>query len=404
MRRRGSDGRSRCRSGRAESRSRSICGGRQTCRARRAESMASMSLIDRRDGPFLRRACRPIASLVSAAALTVLLVWLPASAAHAQGGGARSPAGNSGAQSWVHESWTVKDGLPVNSINALLQDRTGYIWLATFDGLVRFDGLRFTVFNSANSEALPSNRIIQLKEGRGRSLWLTTEQGHIVRFRDGRFTNIAFESGKPSGLATVVEDSAGGVWVGTSEGLWTVRRDTLVRVGRGTLDARITAIAQRRDGSVWVGTDAAGIFRVGRDGRLTRLAADPALDADFIARMHEDVSGTLWIAGLQALWRWGDRVVRVRGTRRAFCVQSFAEVHATQAVFAAATSGVYRVDADTAVRVRPPSVTTGMRLWADSVAIWDVAGQTVQRDGRAVFALPERRHVSTALFDREGSL
>jgi len=144
----------------------------------------------------------------------LLLVSLAASGAHAQGVSATSRANDSRAQSWVHESWTVKDGLPVNSINALLQDRTGYIWAATFDGLVRFDGLRFTVFNSANSEELPSNRIIALKEGRDGSLWLTTEQGHIVRFRDGRFTNVPFENAKPvEGPGTLLVDSAGAVWV-----------------------------------------------------------------------------------------------------------------------------------------------------------------------------------------------
>src|SRR6476646_3737553 len=127
--------------------------------------------------------CRMIARLGRAAGLMVLLAQLTAAGAHAQGVGATPPASDSGAHSWVHESWTVKDGLPVNSINALLQDRTGYIWAATFDGLVRFDGLRFTFFNSANSEELPSNRIIQLKEGRDGSLWLITEQGHVVRFR-----------------------------------------------------------------------------------------------------------------------------------------------------------------------------------------------------------------------------
>ena len=117
---------------------------------------------------------------------------------------------------WVHESWTVKDGLPVNSINAILQDRTGYIWAATFDGLVRFDGLRFTVFNSANSEELPSNRIIQLKEGRDGSLWLATEQGHIVRFRAGRFTNIQFENAKQKGLSDPL-DRLGGCRLGGNE-------------------------------------------------------------------------------------------------------------------------------------------------------------------------------------------
>ncbi|MBC7894025.1 MAG: hypothetical protein H7066_01350, partial [Cytophagaceae bacterium] len=88
----------------------------------------------------------PIALLVRGTALALLLVRPTTSEAQGQGGSAT--ASTAGAHSWVHESWTVKDGLPVNSINRIIQDRTGYIWAATFDGLVRFDGLRFTVFNS----------------------------------------------------------------------------------------------------------------------------------------------------------------------------------------------------------------------------------------------------------------
>src|SRR5262245_1871732 len=171
----------------------------------------------------------PSASGVRFAALMMVLASLLGSGVHAQGVSATSPTHDLDARSWVHESWTVKDGLPVNSINSLLQDRTGYIWAATFDGLVRFDGIRFTVFNSANSEELPSNRIIQVKEGRDGSLWLVTEQGHVVRFRDGRFTNVAFETGKPSrDIAILFADSLGGVWVGTPDGLWTSERDRLI--------------------------------------------------------------------------------------------------------------------------------------------------------------------------------
>src|SRR5687767_11496648 len=125
-----------------------------------------MSLLEHCDRRFVRRSRLPMAPRIRAVTLTMLLVGLTAARAHAQSTSATSPARDAAAQSWVHESWTVKDGLPVNSVNVLLQDRTGYIWAATFDGLVRFDGIRFTVFNSANSEELPSNRIIQLQEGR----------------------------------------------------------------------------------------------------------------------------------------------------------------------------------------------------------------------------------------------
>src|SRR5688572_30359771 len=177
-----------------------------------------MSLLEHGDRRLIRRS-RLMALLARAVTLTMLIVPLTASGAHAQAATATSPARDAGPPSWVHESWTVKDGLPVNSINALLQDRTGYIWAASFDGLVRFDGIRFTVFNSANSEELPSNRIIQLKEAGDGSLWLTTEQGHVVRFRGGRFANTPFEGGKSGGgIATLYEDSAGVVWAGTPEG------------------------------------------------------------------------------------------------------------------------------------------------------------------------------------------
>ena len=196
-----------------------------------------MSLLNHSARRFDYRSRVPIAALVKASAITVLLATLTAAGVHAQGAGATSSPSNAGAQSWVHESWTVKDGLPVNSINAIIQDRSGYIWLATFDGLVRFDGVRFTVFNSSNSLGLPSDRILRMKQGHDGSLWLTTEQGHVVRFRDGRFTNIAFANAKPDERhATLFVDSAGVVWVGTAKGLWTVRGDSLVPVARTTLD------------------------------------------------------------------------------------------------------------------------------------------------------------------------
>ncbi len=364
-----------------------------------------MSLLDHCDRRFVRRSRFPIAPLVRAVTLTMLLVRLTASGAHAQGVRAASRASDSGARSWVHESWTVKDGLPVNSINALLQDRIGYIWAATFDGLVRFDGLRFTVFNSANSEGLPSNRIIRLTEGRDGSLWLATEQSHVVRFHAGRFTNVAFETGKPQGVPKLFVDSAGVVWVGMNDGLWTVRRDTLVRVGQGTLNASVTSIIQRRDGSLWVGTTNAGIFRVTGDSVVTKVVTDPALEADYVNQLFEDATGALWIAASRAVWCWRQRLVQVKAARPLVDAANVVQVHATGAVFVQAGSGVYRIDSDTAILVSPPPLLNySLWLWKDADAAWTVAGSDVLRDGRRVFTLPERRSISTALFDREGSL
>src|ERR1019366_9170394 len=92
---------------------------------------------------------------------TVAIALLPA----ILDGQALSPvAGREGtAPGFVLDSWTVVVGLPVNSITKVGQSRSGYSWLGTFDGLVRFDGVRFTVFNVGNSDGLPTNRIVDLQ-------------------------------------------------------------------------------------------------------------------------------------------------------------------------------------------------------------------------------------------------
>jgi signal transduction histidine kinase/ligand-binding sensor domain-containing protein/DNA-binding response OmpR family regulator len=306
---------------------------------------------------------------------------------------------------WVHESWTTKDGLPVNSVNAIVQDRAGYIWVATFDGLVRFDGLKFTVFNTANSENLPSNRIVGLKVGGDGSLWMSTEESHIVRFRDGHFTNLQFENGKPgAGLPRLVVDTTGGVWVGTPEGLWTVNDDRLVRVARGSLDASVTAIVRRRDGSVWVGTERAGLFRVATDGAVTKVATNPTIESTYISELVEDPSGALWIGTIDGLWSLGDRLVRIKSRVPMQKIGGFAYASATGELYVTSPAGAFRINGDSATLIRPGSSDEGMRVWTDGEAVWTIGFQQMYRNGRRVLTLPEHRIGTAYLFDREGSL
>src|SRR6185436_7098370 len=77
--------------------------------------------------------------------------------------------------------WTAADsGLPQNTVCTLLQSRDGYLWVGTLDGLARFDGVRFTVFNRGNSPGLPSNRITALYENAAGDLWAGTEGGGLT--------------------------------------------------------------------------------------------------------------------------------------------------------------------------------------------------------------------------------
>jgi hypothetical protein len=132
--------------------------------------------------------------------------------------------------------------------------------------------------------------------------------------------------------------------------------------------------------------------------------ADPALDTDEIHSLVEGrVRGRSGSRDFNPLWAWRERPVQVKGPAT-FFADNLVQVPATGAVFASAASAVYRVDSGAAILVHPPTTNPGARLWADANAIWNVDGQNVLRDGRLVFTLPERRAISVALFDREGSL
>lgn len=117
-------------------------------------------------------------------------------------------------------SWSTDDGLPQNSIQAILQTRDGYLWLTTSDGLVRFDGVRFIVFERGATKGLDSNRLTALFEDREGTLWIGTADHGISRYRNGVFTSYTTEDGLPhSYAASFIEDREGTLLVKTLSGI-----------------------------------------------------------------------------------------------------------------------------------------------------------------------------------------
>ena len=96
---------------------------------------------------------------------------------------------------YVHETWTMEDGLPSNTIRDIVQTRDGYLWLATHGGLVRFDGVRFETFDAANTPALQTSLLVQLLEGHDGTLWNGSDGGGLVRYRDGAFSALTRADG-----------------------------------------------------------------------------------------------------------------------------------------------------------------------------------------------------------------
>ena len=88
---------------------------------------------------------------------------------------------------FIVDQWQVEDGLPDNRVTAVAQTADGYLWLGTYAGLVRFDGVKFTVFGAA-AHGLPSDRIVSLHAERTGGLWFGTENGDLGRYAARQFT------------------------------------------------------------------------------------------------------------------------------------------------------------------------------------------------------------------------
>jgi len=152
--------------------------------------------------------------------------------------------------------WEAEEGgLPQNSVIAMVQTQDGYLWLGTLNGLVRFDGLRFTVFDESNTPGLNSSRIVKLFEDSKRNIWLGTETAGAALIKNGRVTSLDFGRGRREGrLISVCEDALGGIWLYTQDGELGRYYDDKVDVwnaGRG--EGR--AIIAEESGVVWVGSD-----------------------------------------------------------------------------------------------------------------------------------------------------
>jgi ligand-binding sensor domain-containing protein len=200
---------------------------------------------------------------------------------------------------YVHESWQTEQGLPQNTVTAILQTRDGYLWLGTFGGLARFDGLRFTIFDSANTPGFRSNRILSLYEDHGGNLWIGTEDAGVARFRDGAAVSFTSREGLPSDFVrSIQEDRHGGLWVNTSSGVARLEGERFVayRVhqGRAVQEFRLEA----KDGSTWFFT---------RDS-VTRFSDQQPWDFPIPGGpglvTHESRDGSIWIDTTESFVRF----------------------------------------------------------------------------------------------------
>ncbi|MCZ2077154.1 MAG: histidine kinase [Bryobacterales bacterium] len=112
------------------------------------------------------------------------------------------------------DSWTTENGLPQNIVSGICQTPDGYLWLATLDGLVRFDGVRFTIHDRSNTPGIKGNRFNSLFCTADGGLWAATEGTGVTQYHAGRFTTYTVRDGLLSNIVPGISgDSQGNLWV-----------------------------------------------------------------------------------------------------------------------------------------------------------------------------------------------
>ena len=237
---------------------------------------------------------------------------------------------------FYREIWTTRQGLPHNQINGIAQTADGYLWLGTWEGVVRYNGLEFHTFDRSNTPELKDNGVrsvrasadgsvvigtsrggVTVKRGdnwetwstedglaqdeimdalhdREGRLWVATESAGISRVANGRVTHFDTRNGLPSNVTYgLLQAADGSIWAASAGGLvrFVDDKPVVVAADAGLPQVPVFRVLQLGNGDLAVGTER-GAFR-GKDGRFQPLSPD--LPVDGVPSLAEDAAGNLWV-------------------------------------------------------------------------------------------------------------
>ncbi|MEX1116627.1 MAG: two-component regulator propeller domain-containing protein [Akkermansiaceae bacterium] len=248
---------------------------------------------------------------------------------------------------FVVTRWEMRDGLPLNKVRAIIQTQDGYLWVGTFNGLARFDGVRFKTFDAANSPGLRNNAIESLCEDRQGRLWIGDNLGGLTVLENGRFRAVDLHgkmASKP--ILRLAAAADGTVWVMNESGAIQPVRDGIAGDLLPVVGLPI-ALARDLDGEVWAGIGGQ-LCRLDPESGAIPLQTGPEVNTSWQA-IFPAQSGGLWILddGWLRCWRDGKWVAdRGKSHWGTFLIPAFLENRRGQIFGGSFKQGVRMLDKD----------------------------------------------------------
>jgi len=161
------------------------------------------------------------------------------------------------ADHFLYRNWTIDDGLPVNAVSDILESDDGYRWITSYDGLIRFDGVTFDVYNTSNTSEIPSNRFLFSAKDSAGVLWFGLEISGLLKYENGQFTLYDGSNGFTDGNITQLFFRNDALLVTTLDGLYTYQDQTITRILKRNTPAgnQINHGFTADDGTVFLSTN-----------------------------------------------------------------------------------------------------------------------------------------------------
>ena len=202
------------------------------------------------------------------------------------------------------KSDTINSSFGPNSITRnIMQDTKGNIWLATWEGIIRYDGNTFTNFTI--KENLRRFHVFSLLEDSKGILWFGTIGGGVYRYDGKIFTNFTTNEGLVNNrVGCIYEDKKGIIWIGTGGGIsrYDGKSFTNFTTEDGLTDNDINSILEDKTGKLWFGARGYACYYDGKT--FTKITTEEGLPFVNVRRIMEDKKGNIWLSGQDGLWRY----------------------------------------------------------------------------------------------------
>lgn len=193
---------------------------------------------------------------------------------------------------------------PNNITRSLAQDRAGKVWLATWEGIVGFDGTSFV--NYTNRYGLDRFRAFSVLEDRSGRVWFGTVGAGVYRFDGNSFTHFTVRDGLVGNtILCIMQDRAGSIWFGTSAGISRHNGSSFhnLTTADGLPNDSVTTLMEAENGKVWIGTRGDACVYDGKRFVSIRHGKDGKPFTN-VRSIVEESSGKIWLGGNDGLWSY----------------------------------------------------------------------------------------------------